>query len=81
MTQLIVTPDFWATRMLPEGTLERWLAPDGTALKVGDPVAELKIEGELVILRAPVDGTLVADAKQNDIVEPGSIIGLVRAAE
>lgn len=75
MTQLIVAPDFWATRVLPEGTLERWLVPDGTLLRTGDPVAELRIEGELVILKAPADGKLVVDFRPNSIIEPGSVIG------
>lgn len=78
MTQLVVAPDFWATRVLPEGTLERWLVPDGTILQKDDPVAELRIEGGLVTLAAPAAGTLVVVSKPNSIIEPGSIIGHLR---
>lgn len=78
MTQLIVTPDFWATRLLPEGTLERWLVADGTILQPDDPVAELRIEGELVTLKAPEGGKLVADTRPNSVIEPGSIIGYIQ---
>lgn len=80
MTNLFVTPDYWQTRVLPEGTLERWLVPDGTVLKKDDPVAELRIEGELVILKAPVAGRLFVDTKPNSIIEPGSVIGHLRDA-
>jgi len=75
MTQLIVAPDFWATRVLPEGTLERWLVPDGTILRKDDPVAELLIEGELITLKASADGKLIVDSRPNSIIEPGSVIG------
>jgi hypothetical protein len=75
MVELIVAPEFWMSRMLPEGIIERWLAPDGAVVKPNDPVADLLIEGELVRLKAPAGGKLFIDTKTNSIIEPGSVIG------
>lgn len=75
MIGLVVAPEFWISRMLPEGTIERWLVADGTLVAPNDPVAELRIEGELVRLKAPAGGKLMIDSKANSIIEPGSVIG------
>lgn len=68
----------WATRMLPEGLLERWLVADGAAVEAGVTLAELTIEGALVSVAAPVSGRLSVLAPANTVVEPGSIIGRLR---
>ena len=34
MTKVRVADDLWATSMLPEGVLERWLVADGAAVEV-----------------------------------------------
>ena len=78
MVELVVAPEFWLSRMLPEGIVERWLVADGAVIRQNDPVADLRIEGELVKLKAPAAGTLSIDAKVNSIVEPGSVIGHIR---
>ena len=70
--------DLWATRMLPEGLLERWLVADGALVEAGITVAELLIEGALVGVAAPVSGRLEMLAAVNAVVEPGSIIGRLR---
>lgn len=75
MVNLVVAPEFWMSRMLPEGIIEQWLVPDGVAVALHDPVANLRIEGELVTLKAPAAGKLIIDSKQNSIIEPGSVIG------
>ena len=75
MVELVVAPEFWMSRMLPEGIVERWLVSDGTAVKPNDPVVDLRIEGELVKLKAPAGGKLFIDTKANSIIEPGSVIG------
>jgi pyruvate/2-oxoglutarate dehydrogenase complex dihydrolipoamide acyltransferase (E2) component len=77
MVNLVVAPEFWISRMLPEGTIERWLVADGATVASDDPVADLRIEGELVRLKAPVAGKLVMEGKPNDIIEPGSVIGQI----
>lgn len=56
MAKLVVAPEFWISRMLPEGTVEQWLVADGATVAEGDLVAELRIEGELVKLKAPTGG-------------------------
>ena len=70
--------DLWATRMLPEGLLERWLVEDGACVEAGVTLAELLIEGALVGVVAPVSGRLAVLAAVNTVVEPGSIIGRLR---
>lgn len=75
MVDLIVAPEFWISRMLPEGMIEQWLVADGAIVAQHDPVADLRIEGELVRLKAPVAGKLKIDSKRNSIIEPGSVIG------
>jgi len=78
MVQLIVTPNFWANRVYPEGLIEDWLVPDGAAVQAAQPVAQLRIEGELITLKAPIAGKLTIDSHKNSPVEPGSVIGQVR---
>lgn len=75
MVNLVVAPEFWMSRMLPEGTIEQWLVADGAIVGLHDPIADLRIEGELVKLKAPAAGKLVIDTKRNSIIEPGSVIG------
>lgn len=75
VVQLIVAPDFWVSRIYPEGVLENWLAKDGAHVESGQDVAALRIEGELVKLKAPASGRLVIEARNNGLIEPGSVIG------
>lgn len=75
MVQLIVAPDFWVNRIYPEGLIENWLVPDGTVVKAEQAVAELRIEGEIITLKAPAAGKLVIDSRKNSPIEPGSVIG------
>jgi len=77
MMDLVVEPDFWVSRMLPEGTIERWLVADGADVKLNDPVVELRIEKSLVELKSPVSGRLTISVPGNSIVEPGTVIGRV----
>jgi hypothetical protein len=44
-------------------------------VKPDEPVADLRIEGELAKLKAPAGGKLFIDTKANSIIEPGSVIG------
>jgi pyruvate/2-oxoglutarate dehydrogenase complex dihydrolipoamide acyltransferase (E2) component len=79
MVQLVVTPDFWVSRIYPEGLIERWLVPDGTEVQADQPVAELRIEGDLITLKAPAAGKLLIDSRGNGPIEPGSVIGHISA--
>ena len=75
MVHVVVTPDFWVSRIYPEGILENWLAKDGAHVHSGQEIADLRIEGELVKLKAPASGTLMISARNNGLIEPGSVIG------
>jgi len=70
---------FWATSMLPEGLLERWLVADGCILTAGDPVAQIRIEEGLHDILAPADGRLTRLSAENDVIEPGSLLATVLA--
>jgi len=80
MVQLVVAPDFWVSRIYPEGVLEKWLAKDGAHVESGQEVADLRIEGELVKLKAPASGKLMIEAHNNGLIEPGSVIGHIAQA-
>jgi pyruvate/2-oxoglutarate dehydrogenase complex dihydrolipoamide acyltransferase (E2) component len=80
MVQLVVAPDFWISRIYPEGVLEKWLAKDGTHVEPGQEIADLRIEGELVKLKAPAAGKLMIEARNNGLIEPGCVIGHIAQA-
>jgi pyruvate/2-oxoglutarate dehydrogenase complex dihydrolipoamide acyltransferase (E2) component len=75
MVQLVVAPDFWVNRIYPEGLLESWLVADGANVSAGETIAQLRIEGELIELKAPIGGKLKIDTLKNSPVEPGAVIG------
>lgn len=72
-----IAEDFWSTRMLPEGIIERWVVADGAIVTMGAPVAEVRIEESLHEILAPASGRLVTYASNNDVIEPGSVIGQI----
>jgi pyruvate/2-oxoglutarate dehydrogenase complex dihydrolipoamide acyltransferase (E2) component len=75
MVQLVVSPDFWVNRIYPEGLLENWLVKDGANVAAAQPIAQVRIEGELIELKAPVGGTLKIASHKNSPIEPGAVIG------
>jgi len=77
---ITVPCELWATNMLPEGLLEKWIYPDEALVEAGDPVASVRIEGALHHIMAPARGTLHIAARVNSVVEPGSTIGTVSYA-
>jgi pyruvate/2-oxoglutarate dehydrogenase complex dihydrolipoamide acyltransferase (E2) component len=79
MTPIRVETELWATSLLPEGMIEKWLVPDGAFVETGDPLAALRIEGALHELIAPAEGWLTIDRKANDVVEPGAVVGHIGA--
>ena len=76
-TRILVAPELWATNMLPEGILERWISSDGRPVEAGDPVAVVRIESALHDIIAPAKGRLHIDCNANAVVEPGSVIGFI----
>jgi pyruvate/2-oxoglutarate dehydrogenase complex dihydrolipoamide acyltransferase (E2) component len=70
-----VTGDLWASTMLPEGIVERWLISDGAPVTAGDPVAEIRIEDARHEITAPASGRLTILVAANDLIEPGTVLG------
>lgn len=75
MVDIIVVPELWDTSIFPEGILEKWLVKQGTMVDAGEAVAQVRIADALHDLLAPTGGKLVAEAAENDVVEPGTVIG------
>ena len=69
-----VPDDLWATATLPEGVLERWLVSDGATVRVGDPLAAVRIEEALHEVTAPAQGRIAIAAAENDVIEPGTLL-------
>ena len=70
-----VAPELWASSMLPEGVVEKWLKADGAYVETGEPVAAVRIEEALHEIAAPATGWLTADVRVNSVVDPGAVIG------
>lgn len=77
ITKIAVSPDLWATSMLPEGIIEQWILPDGSRVEAGDPIATVRIEEALHDLVAPARGRLSIGLKVNSVIEPGTGIGTI----
>jgi len=77
ITKIEILPDLWATNVMPEGVIERWLVPEGSRVEAGDPIATVRIEDALHELVAPARGRLNIGLKVNSVVEPGTAIGTV----
>ncbi|HEY0267211.1 MAG TPA: hypothetical protein VGC16_10695 [Rhizomicrobium sp.] len=75
VTPIQVPPELWASTMMPEGILERWLIADGGQVWPGDPVATVRIESALHDLMAPCKGRLHIDRRIDSVIEPGAVIG------
>jgi pyruvate/2-oxoglutarate dehydrogenase complex dihydrolipoamide acyltransferase (E2) component len=72
--EIQIDADLWASSMMPEGILERWLVQDGAPVLLGQAVAEVRIEDALHELLAPGAGRLRQAVFANDLIEPGSVI-------
>jgi pyruvate/2-oxoglutarate dehydrogenase complex dihydrolipoamide acyltransferase (E2) component len=72
MLDVKVPDDLWATSTLPEGVLERWLVPDGTTVRAGDPVAAIRLEEALHEVIAPAPGRLAIAAAKGAVIEPAA---------
>ena len=79
MQNIVISPDLWPTSLLPEGLLERWRVPNGMIVDSGEAVAEVRIGEDLHEIIAPESGVLTIDLPGNSVVEPGTVIGTVRA--
>ena len=77
---LTISPELWQTAAMPEGMLERWLAPEGAPIKAGHAVAVVQIEDCRHDLVAPCEGRLHIVLAAGRMVEPGSVIGEIAPA-
>ena len=74
MLEIRVDEALWASSMLPEGTVVRWLVADGAMVVAGKPIVEVRIEDALHEIIAPANGRLTIAAAVNNVVEPGSLL-------
>ena len=77
MTVLRISESLWSSAMLPEGIVERWMRNEGETVKLGEPVAEVRIEDSLHEILAPAAGRLHIWAKANSVIDPGTGLGEV----
>ena len=77
MTDINAHEDLWATRLRPEGILERWLAANDSAVATGHPIALVRIEDAVHEIIAPCPGRLARIAKDGALIEPGSLLGQI----
>lgn len=69
--------DLWDSLMFPEGIVERWLVPNGGKVALGDDVVEVRIGDKLHRLTAPSGGRLVRAVLENDVIDPGFVLGQI----
>jgi hypothetical protein len=69
----------WRNNMLPEGILEHWLVADGAIAREGHAVAQVRIEGALHDIVAPVTGRLTIVAPRLAVIEPGFLLATLTA--
>jgi 2-oxoglutarate dehydrogenase E2 component (dihydrolipoamide succinyltransferase) len=60
-----------------EGILSRWLKPDGSLVKNGDPLFELETDKASQEVRAESDGVLRIEAPEGTTVEVGATVGVL----
>ena len=47
MQEIRVDEALWASSILPEGTVVRWLVADGAMVVAGKPIVEIRVEDAL----------------------------------
>ena len=75
MTTIKVADDLWASAILPEGTVERWIVSNGAIVRAGEAMVQIRIEDALHDVAAPMAGRLVIAAHANSMLEPGTVLG------
>ena len=78
MQEIRVDETLWATNMMPEGVVVRWLVPDGSTIAAGKPIAEVRIEDSLHEIVAPTSGRVTIVLAANNVVEPGSLLATLK---
>src|SRR5205807_9685487 len=62
---------------ITEGILARWLKPDGSAVKAGEPVFELETDKASNVVPAPASGVLKVEAAEGTTVAIGATVGTI----
>ncbi|MFO0889784.1 MAG: 2-oxoglutarate dehydrogenase complex dihydrolipoyllysine-residue succinyltransferase [Isosphaeraceae bacterium] len=65
---------------ITEGILSKWLKPDGSAVKAGEPLFELETDKATNVVPAAVSGVLKATVKEGETVAIGASIGTLDPA-
>jgi 2-oxoglutarate dehydrogenase E2 component (dihydrolipoamide succinyltransferase) len=60
---------------ITEGILSRWLKPDGSSVKAGEPLFELETDKATNVVPAPASGVLKAAVEEGQTVAIGASIG------
>jgi pyruvate/2-oxoglutarate dehydrogenase complex dihydrolipoamide acyltransferase (E2) component len=74
MHDIKVDETLWASSILPEGVVKRWFIASGDTVKVGERIAEVRIEDALHEIVAPANGRATIVATANTVVEPGTVL-------
>ena len=62
---------------ISEGTISRWLKPNGASVEANEPILEIETEKAASEVTAPADGVLVIGAKEGDRVAVGAVVGKI----
>lgn len=62
---------------ISEGILSRWLKPDGSYVKSGEPLFELETDKASNVVNATVSGVLKISVKEGETVDIGATVGTI----
>jgi 2-oxoglutarate dehydrogenase E2 component (dihydrolipoamide succinyltransferase) len=62
---------------ITEGILARWLKPDGSAVKSGEPIFEFETDKASNVVPAPTSGVLKVEAAEGTTVPIGATVGTI----
>src|SRR5882672_4848284 len=64
---------------ITEGTLSRWLKPDGAAVGADEPLFELETDKANTEVPSPAAGTLKIAVREGEKVQIGAVVGRIEA--
>src|SRR6187431_1072849 len=65
---------------ISEGILSRWLKPDGSAVKAGEPLFELETDKASNVVPASASGILKVSVTEGETVAIGATVGTIDPA-
>lgn len=72
----------WLSPEVTTVIVSGWLVETGQPVEIDQDVLELKVDGEIFLLPAPLDGVLLSrDVEPGDYLEVGQILGIIEEAE